>query len=181
MGDPLAAAGNMLVWNAGSGVQYKFTATGATSVNLTTTGTNVFSAANNYSTDLLTGLTTAYSLDVSAGVDGTGTITWNPVTNLALTAAGTALNSPTLNAFDLGSNANLTMSFAITSGVYNFVTGVTTNNIGADLKAKLDQVTAAPEPGEWALMLVGMGLIGFTIYRKKYQVALPEWQNVRKS
>jgi hypothetical protein len=183
VGDPLAAAGNKLVWNAGDGVQYKFTATGATSVGVATTGTNAVSVVNSSYADLLTGLSTAFSLDVSNwnGTTGTGTISWNPVTNLALTDAGTTLSSPTLNAFDLGSNASLTMSFVITSGVYNFVTGSSLDNIGTQLKAQLGQVTAAPEPGEWTLMLVGMGLIGFTIYRKKYQVALPEWQNVRKS
>ncbi len=42
-------------------------------------------------------------------------------------------------------------------------------------------VTVVPEPAEWALMIVGLGLIGFSVYRKQYNVALPEWQNVRKS
>jgi hypothetical protein len=86
-----------------------------------------------------------------------------------------------LGALDLGSTANLTMTFAITGAVFDFVTGATNTGAFSSMQAAFGQVTAAPEPGEWALMLVGMGLIGFTIYRKKYQVALPEWQNVRKS
>ena len=124
IGDPLVAVGNLFGWPLYQAI-YDFTASGAKTVVLTSTGTNVVSAKNATTGDLLTGLTTAFSLDVSDwnGTTGTGTISWNPVTNLALTPAGTALNSATLNAFDLGSTASMTMSFAITSGVYNFVTG----------------------------------------------------------
>jgi hypothetical protein len=179
--DPLVTTGSILSWNGGDASKYNFTMGTTPTLTLASGGNTVTVSKDDLTKDYLTGLTTALSMDVSAGVGGIGTITWSPVTTLVLTGDGTALGSTTLGALALGSPASLTMSFVITSGVYDFVTGVSTTGTNASMKAAFDQVTAAPEPGEWALMLVGMGLIGFTIYRKKYQVALPEWQNVRKS
>jgi hypothetical protein len=179
--DALISPGTLLQWNAGGGSKYNFTMGTTPTLTLASGGNTVTVSKDDFTKDYLTGLSTALSMDVSAGVGGIGTITWNPVTTLALTGDGTALGSTTLGALDLGSTANLTMTFAITGAVFDFVTGATNTGAFSSMQAAFGQVTAAPEPGEWALMLVGMGLIGFTIYRKKYQVALPEWQNVRKS
>ncbi|MCK9364896.1 MAG: PEPxxWA-CTERM sorting domain-containing protein [Syntrophales bacterium] len=57
---------------------------------------------------------------------------------------------------------------------------ITSGYISQDLNYSTN-VTVVPEPAEWALMIVGLGMIGFSVYRKRYRMALPEWQNVRKS
>jgi hypothetical protein len=39
-------------------------------------------------------------------------------------------------------------------------------------------VTVVPEPAEWALMLAGLGLIGFSIYRRRSSVDIPVCRSV---
>ena len=62
---------------------------------------------------------------------------------------------------------NLTFS-GLSSGLYStLVTGIATGLNGGSYAGILAPVPAVPEPEEWAMMLVGVGLVGYQVRRKQ--------------
>lgn len=174
--DPLQVAGAYLSFSGAN--TYTFTPGAGNSLFSLSGGATSFTLTNGTAT-YLTGTATAFSLDISGGSTGTGTITWNPTSITSID--NSSISSTILSQFTTGA-ASLTTSFAMNTAITTYLASNTSGGSAtSQLAGSFSQATAAPEPGEWALMLVGLGLIGFTIYRKQYQVALPEWQNVRRS
>lgn len=93
----------------------------------------------------------------------------------AITFSVTEIENSLLNIDFLGyglynSAKNQVTNFSnLSTGIYTlFVSGETSGSLGGayNLKVNLSAVTAVPEPETNALMLVGLGLIGFIARRK---------------
>jgi hypothetical protein len=111
----------------------------------------------------------------------TGTINWDIGTTPAY--INTSVNSPTLGI--LANNDNDTHYASITNMIFdttnpNLITWLAGGSAWADASYTAT-VTVSPEPGEWALMLVGLGMIGFAIYRKNPRFELTEALDFRVS
>jgi hypothetical protein len=124
-------------------------------------GTNTVKTQNlSGSSVYFSALATALQINLN-----THSITWSDVTGVSInnTIGSTALTDlaasstyafTTFNFESLGTeNAWLTGS----AGSYN-----------ARYYSNLEGFAAAPEPGEWALMLIGLGVLGFYLHRRGY-------------
>lgn len=114
----------------------------------------------------------------------TGTIIWEPGTTLA--TINTTVNSYVLGILNNNDNdphlaaiSSMTFDYASLGGPGGWITATDPAATGA--AGYMATVTVTPEPGEWALMLVGLGLIGFSIYRKNTQFELVETLDFRMS
>ncbi|MHB8092106.1 MAG: PEPxxWA-CTERM sorting domain-containing protein [Syntrophales bacterium] len=110
-----------------------------------------------------------------------GNIAWEAVANP--TFPNTLAGSETLAQLQYYVNNTILTNFSFVGSESLASWMRTTSKSGFESKS-LDystNVTVVPEPAEWALMIIGLGMIGFSVYRKRYRMALPEWQNVRKS
>jgi hypothetical protein len=113
----------------------------------------------------------------------TGTITWDIGTTAA--TINTSVTSSTLGS--LANSDNDTHYAAITSMIFDItnsslIAWLSGSSTEGDASYTAAKITVSPEPGEWALMLIGLCMIGFSIYRRQNAqaaLALPEWQNVR--
>ena len=87
---------------------------------------------------------------LTGGIIGTGTVTSSAVTNL-----NTALQNHTYNFTAIGGLTTLSFTSA--------------PQVGTNVDAVIDNVSVAavPEPAAWAMMIVGMGAIGFAMRRRK--------------
>ena len=131
----------------------------------------------------------AATIKVSSGTGGTGvnyfTATVKPLTidlasgyiNWGLGDTVATFNN-TISSEILGilSNSDNDPHYPIMGALsyYNYPTVANTlkSSGGSTFQGFAANVTVVPEPGEWALMLAGLGLIGFSIYRKNPQFEL---------
>ncbi len=130
----------------------------------------------------------AATIKVSSGAGGTGvnyfTATVKPLTidlasgyiNWGIGDTVAAFNN-TISSEILGilSNSDNDPHYPIMGALsyYNYpLVANTLHTSGSAFQGFAANVTVVPEPGEWALMLAGLGLIGFSIYRKHTQVEL---------
>jgi hypothetical protein len=111
----------------------------------------------------------------------TGIITWGTTTTTA--TINSAVNS---NILGLLSNSDNDPHYAAISSmafdVANLSTWLTTGGLSGESDAAYAaNITVTPEPGEWALILMGLGLIGFSIYRKNPRFELARALDFRMS
>jgi hypothetical protein len=67
----------------------------------------------------------------------------------------------------LGGGTDITVSNALPTGSYfAVITGIGSGSSGGKYAGAF-LVSAVPEPGIWAMLLVGIGLLGFTAMRRK--------------
>ena len=111
-----------------------------------------FAAGTTYMTALATALTINFL---------TNTITWGSVTSVNVTTAG--LDSTVLQEFATDSSVAFTsFTFEENSNESAWLSG-TKSTISLRYSSEL---TATPEPEEWALMLIGLALMGYYLHRK---------------
>jgi hypothetical protein len=137
----------------------------------------VSSAAGGAGINYFTGTLTPLTIDLNTGyinwgLSGTLATYNNTINSEILGILGNSDNDPHYAV--LGN-----MSYYHYDAVANFLltggTGATrTEGFGAS-------VTVVPEPGEWALILAGLGLIGFSIHRRGGRFEMPETFNLRMS
>jgi hypothetical protein len=121
------------------------------------------------------------TLTISAASDVTGSFSWGTGNILLHTAFGD-FNAPlvagTVSGFKLGSltdqDGNATnSSFAfhnVAAGTYNLTfTGSTSGLSMAQASSTMNAVAAVPEPETYAMMLAGLGALGFVGRRRKAQ------------
>jgi|GEM_PF-3346691 len=95
----------------------------------------------------------------------THTISWSDVTvnNINNTIGSTALT-------DLGTSSTYaftTFTFEALGTESTWLSG-TTGSYNARYYSKLEGFAAAPEPAEWMLMFIGLGMLGFYLQRRGY-------------
>jgi hypothetical protein len=109
---------------------------------------------------LISGWATAQTIDFN-----TGTLTWGPVTGLT---TQNLIGSSTLTDFAGYSTGSLTMSFITDTALRNWVQAPTATAQDRSYSATL---TGVPEPATWVLMMAGLGLMGYTLYRRQDAIA----------
>ncbi len=70
------------------------------------------------------------------------------------------------------------MSYSNKENIFALLAGSTAGTRTGSYSA---DVTVVPEPGEWALMLAGLGLIGFSVYRKNTRIEFVSASDFRMS
>ena len=103
---------------------------------------------------LIQALATAQTIDFN-----TGTVTWGAVSILGVS---NFISSSTLQEFSGYSTGSLTMSFATDAALQSWAqapSGTMTSSYSSTL-------TGTPEPHVWMLWLTGLGLLGYTRYRR---------------
>ncbi|MFA5179781.1 MAG: hypothetical protein WC405_00550 [Syntrophales bacterium] len=160
----VAPSGDAVVggWQSISGI-YTLTATGDANVyNLSGATSNIQLTNSSGVTTYLTALATAMTIRFD-----TNTISWSDVTNMNVTAAGLATGSAVLNDFASASTYAFT-SFTFEENVSesSWLSGGGTLNLR--YSSTLSSFSAAPEPAEWMLMFIGLGMLGFYLQRRGY-------------
>jgi len=95
----------------------------------------------------------------------TGEITWGPVTGITV---NNTIGSTTLNQFSNYTTGMMTMSFAATECIKNWIqttTSAGTQNGTYTNRLVAGGLSAVPEPSTWALMLIGMAFLGYSYLR----------------
>jgi hypothetical protein len=78
------------------------------------------------------------------------------------------IGSSTLTDFAGYSTGSLTMSFITDTALRNWVQAPTATAQDRSYSATL---TGVPEPATWVLMMAGLGLMGYTLYRRQDAIA----------
>jgi hypothetical protein len=108
----------------------------------------------------------------------TGEITWGPVTDIAV---NNAIGSTTLNQFASYTTGMMTMSFAATDCIKNWIQ--TTASAGTQNGTYTNRfvaggVSAVPEPSTWALILIGMAFLAYSYRRHLRGETVPNPFNI---
>ncbi|MDD5168268.1 MAG: PEP-CTERM sorting domain-containing protein [Syntrophales bacterium] len=109
---------------------------------------------------LLSGLATAQTIDLN-----TGTIYWGPVTDIQV---NNTIGSSTLQQFAGYATGIMTMTYKTASQLTNWIGNpdVTPGTKTAHYTISLSgDLTSAPEPATWVLMLIGMALLGYSAWQ----------------
>lgn len=117
----------------------------------------VTASSGTTSTTYLQGALTALTIDFNLGI-----INFSSVSGLTASNAG-SLGSPTLNEFSNYSTGLMTFSFVTSESLKNWIS----NPKNTYTTSYSSSLTVTPEPATWLLILAGMGLLGFSQYRKK--------------
>ena len=108
----------------------------------------------------LEGYATAQTIDFNKGI-----VTWGDVTNLQTFNVG---SSATLKEFSQYSTGTLAMSFVTDESLRAWVSSPGRNETRAySTTLSGGTFTGAPEPAEWALLLIGLAMIGHAFYRRR--------------
>ena len=119
---------------------------------------NIFIGSEWGGTPYITGTVVAETIDFNTGV-----LNFSQVTDLE-TQNEDLLNSPVLDEFSQYSTGTFSFEFATSSTLANWVRHPWSSYWNTTYRTTL---AAVPEPEEWALILVGFSLIGFSLYRKQ--------------
>jgi hypothetical protein len=103
---------------------------------------------------LLQAQATAQTIDFN-----TGTVTWGAVSTLSV---NNFISSSTLQQFSGSSTGSLTMSFATDAALQSWAQTPS----GSLTRTYSSTLTGTPEPHVWMLWLTGLGLLGYTRYRR---------------
>jgi hypothetical protein len=96
----------------------------------------------------------------------TNTINWD-VTGVTVTSAGLASGSAVLNDFASSSTFAFTsFTFEENASESSWLSGGGTLNLR--YSSELSGFAATPEPAEWMLMFIGLGMLGFYLQRRGY-------------
>ncbi len=99
-----------------------------------------------------------------------GEIGWDPITDFSIRNTSSR-KSETLEAFSDFSTLHMDFTFTTSPELQAWVDNPDKKYFKTDYKTKIHtSVTATPEPGQWALMLSGLGVLGFAVYKKKKQI-----------
>ena len=139
---------------------YTLGVTGTAGVySLTTTGNSLI-AVDSY----ITAQSKAFQIDFRNSVNGT--ISWEAVTGVS--TDNTILGSTSLS--DLAASSSYafsTFNFQNSSEIATWLSGSSGTQY-AKYYSKLEGFAAAPEPAEWMLMFIGLGMLGFYLQRRGY-------------
>lgn len=104
-----------------------------------------------------------------------GTVTFGPgMQYAAFNALTTIPSSNGNNFFGLRATSGTDVFFGYAFTTNNILNGVVFNNVaGQAITASVNLPAAVPEPGTWAMMLLGFGAIGFAMRRRR-QTLLPQ-------
>ena len=103
---------------------------------------------------LLQAQATAQTIDFN-----TGTVTWGEVSILSV---NNSISSSTLQQFSGYSTGSLTMSFATDAALQSWAQTPS----GSLTRSYSSTLTGTPEPHVWMLWLTGLGLLGYTRFRR---------------
>lgn len=167
-GDPLVGS-RQVVWIPSHPTQFDYRmvdeiSPGVWTVSTSTTNDavneplNIFIGSEWGGTPYITGTVVAETIDFNTGV-----LNFGAVTNLETQNEG-LLNSPVLNEFSQYSTGTFSFEFATSSALASWVSNPWSSYWNTTYRTTL---AAVPEPEEWALMMVGVTLLGFSIYRKQ--------------
>jgi hypothetical protein len=113
-----------------------------------------------------------FNLGAANDVTGTETVSYNAATH-ELTMTGTFLDVATGVSYAVSDAAAVNLDAKYGSTMYiGFVGG--TGGAGADQRITSFSVSAVPEPESYAMLLAGLGLIGFIARRRKIYIVLPD-------
>jgi hypothetical protein len=108
----------------------------------------------------------AFSLGASNYVTGTETVSYNAATH-TLTMSGNFLDNATNTSYAVSDTASVNLSTKFGSTMYVGFTGGT-GGTDADQRITSFAITAAvPEPETYAMLLAGLGMVGFMARRRK--------------
>jgi hypothetical protein len=99
---------------------------------------------------------------------GNGTISWSSITD---TTYNNTIGSSVIDSLQASSTyAFTTFTFENTIAVSDWLAGTQATNPFLDVRyySKLEGFAAAPEPAEWMLMFIGLGMLGFYLQRRGY-------------
>lgn len=106
-----------------------------------------------------------FSLGASNNVTGSQTVSYNAATH-ELTMTGTFLDLSTNTSYAVSDTKTVNLSDKFGSTMYVGFTGGT-GGTDADQRITSFSVSAVPEPETYAMMLAGLGLVGFAARRRK--------------
>lgn len=160
-------------------------------------GSKVIGSSNNWN---LVPEKAAATISVSSGAGGSGTVYFSgdvKATTIDLDTGAIlwdpGITAATFNALPdseilsiLRNSDNDTHYTLLNTFAYNLIdpirTLLTSGAAGSTGTSTFSgNVTVVPEPGEWALLLAGLGVIGFSIYRKNARFDLTEASDFRMS
>ncbi len=107
-----------------------------------------------------------------ASIDISSIATTNPLTNIDFSSV--TLNGVVFNTLSTGTQEfrNLLNQALAAGGTNNLVvTGTTGGNAAFSGNLSFSAAAAVPEPGTWALMLLGFGAVGFSMRRRRSATA----------
>ncbi|RJQ54700.1 MAG: hypothetical protein C4530_16835 [Desulfobacteraceae bacterium] len=167
-GDPLVGS-EQIVWIPSHPTQFDYRLVAEISSGVWTLSTSLKGIASeplqisigsaSGATPYITGTVVAETIDFNKGV-----LNFGAVTNLQ-TQNENLLNSPVLNEFSQYATGTFSFEFATNEHLAKWVRN--SRSIGSKTTYYRTTLTAVPEPQEWAMMLVGFTLIGFSIYRNR--------------
>lgn len=109
-----------------------------------------------------------FSLGASNNVSGTQTVNYNAVTH-ELTMSGTLTDLSTGITYNISDTATVNLSQKFGSTMYVGFTGGTGGTDADQRITSFSLVSSVPEPETYAMMLAGLGLVGFAARRRKQQ------------
>jgi len=110
----------------------------------------------------------AFNLGASNNVTGTQTVSYNATTH-ELTMTGTLTDGKTGLTYNISDAAIVDLSQKFGSTMYVGFTGGVAGTDADQRITSFSLISAVPEPETYAMMLAGLGLVGFAARRKKKQ------------
>lgn len=108
-----------------------------------------------------------FNLGLSGKVSGSQTVSYNALTH-ALTMTGTLTDLKTGITYDISDSATVDLSAKFGSTMYVGFTGGIGGTAADQRITAFSLTTAVPEPETYALLLAGLGLVGFAARRRRH-------------